>query len=181
MSTIVREGTAAHVFAGTDLAPGSYAGSAAVHPAETPTSAEILARAGVAGDGRGILRTVRQRFTVAQVNAGVTLLAARPGVQRRMVDAYMVAIGGNAATATGVLLRGTRGGSAVTLMDAKVAGLTRSTILRLGTATNGLPEADGVSMTALDVNTAVTVIKDGSDVATATHIDVSFTYEEIVT
>jgi hypothetical protein len=61
-------------------------------------------------------------------------------------------------------------------MDAKVAGLTQSNLLRAGTATNGVILADGASFVANDVNTAITIIKDGSDLATATHIDALITY-----
>jgi hypothetical protein len=91
----------------------------------------------------------------------------------------LIAIGGNAATATGVLVRGTQSASVVKLMDAKVAGLTQSTLLRIGTATNGLILADGASFVANDVNTAITIIKDGSDLATATHIDVLLQYRVV--
>jgi len=117
------------------------------------------------------------RVATAQVNAGATLLPALPGRKYRIHDIALIAIGGNAATATGVLVRGTQAATVVKLMDAKVAGLTRSTLLRAGTATNGLILADGASFVANDVNTAITIIKDGSDLATATHIDVLLTYE----
>src|SRR5688500_11026181 len=53
----------------------------------------------------------RQRFTVAQINAGVTVLAALPGYKYRLVDAAAIAIGGAAATATGVDLTATLSGS----------------------------------------------------------------------
>ncbi len=55
----------------------------------------------------GAVRTVRRRCTVAEINAGVTVLAAVPGYAYRLVDAYAVAIGGAAATATGVDLTAT--------------------------------------------------------------------------
>jgi hypothetical protein len=61
-------------------------------------------------------------------------------------------------------------------MDAKTAGLTRSTLLRIGTATNGVILADGASFVANDANTAITIIKDGSDITTATHIDVLISF-----
>jgi hypothetical protein len=104
------------------------------------------------------------------------LLPAIPGRSYRLVDLSLIAIGGNAATATGVLVRATQSASAVTLMDAKVGGLTQNTLLRIGTATNGLPLAGGLSFVANDANTAITIIKDGSDLATATHIDVLLSY-----
>lgn len=122
-------------------------------------------------------RVKRVRVTTAQVNAGATLLPALPGRKYRIHDIGLIAIGGNAATATGVLIRGTQSESVVKLMDAKVAGLTRSTLLRAGTATNGLILADGASFVENDANTAITIIKDGSDLATATHVDVLLSYE----
>lgn len=124
----------------------------------------------------GSAKVLRTRVTAAQVNAGFTLLPAVIGYKYRLQDMAMIAVGGNAATATGVLIRGTQSASVVSLMDAKIAGLTRSNLLRAGTATNGLILADGASFVANDANTAITVIKDGSDLATATHIDVLLTY-----
>ncbi len=54
------------------------------------------------GDNKRVLipdtvRQVRRRCTIAEVNAGVTLLAALPGYKYRMVRAKAIAIGGNAA------------------------------------------------------------------------------------
>ena len=124
----------------------------------------------------GSAKVARVRVSTAQVNAGHTVLPAIAGFKYRIQDMALIAIGGNAATATGVQIRGTQSASAVILMDGKVAGLTRSTLLRAGTATNGLILADGASFVANDANTAITVIKDGTDLATATHIDVLLTY-----
>lgn len=124
----------------------------------------------------GCVRQLRSRFTIAQVNAGATVLPALANRKYRVCDLALIAVGGNVGAATGVLVRGTQSASAVTLMDSKTAGLTRSTLLRAGTATNGLILADGASFVANDTNTAITIIKDGSDITTATHIDVLLTY-----
>lgn len=124
----------------------------------------------------GLVQHLRTRVTTAQVNAGHTLLAAVAGRAYRLVDLSLIAIGGAATGATGVLVRGTQSASVVNLMDAKVAGLTQNTLLRIGTATNGLILAGGASFVANDVNTAITIIKDGSDLATATNIDVLLSY-----
>jgi hypothetical protein len=48
----------------------------------------------------GKVISTRQRFTVAQVNDGATVLPAFPGFKYRMVDVSFIAIGGGAATAT---------------------------------------------------------------------------------
>lgn len=125
--------------------------------------------------GSGVVKHLRTRVTTAQVNAGFTLLPALTGLKYRLVDAAMIAIGGNAGGTTGVRLRATQT-TEVTLFDAKVAGLTQHTLLRIGTATNGLILNAGASFVANDANTPITVIKDGSDLTTATHIDVLLSY-----
>ncbi len=117
---------------------------------------------------------IRKRFTTAQINAGATLLPAIPGVRYRMLDAAMIAIGGNAATATSVDLLATLSTSRK-LVAAAVAGLTQSAVARAGAA-NIAVLADGASFTANDVNTAVTIGVTGSALATATDVDVLFTF-----
>lgn len=118
---------------------------------------------------------IRQRFTIAQINAGATLLAAEANVKYRMVDAAMIAVGGAAAAATTIDILAMQSESSVKLVANAVAGLTQNTLLRAG-ATNSAILAAGVSFVANDVNTAITVGKTGSDVTTATHIDVLLTY-----
>lgn len=121
-------------------------------------------------------RVFRGRFTTAQVNAGATVLAAVPGYKYRVHDAAMIAIGGAAATATTIDLLATQSTSSVKLVANAVAGLTQNTLLRAG-ATNSAILAGGVSFVENDTNTAITIGKTGSDLATATHIDVLLTYE----
>jgi hypothetical protein len=125
----------------------------------------------VGAEGIDTVLNIRTRFTVAQINAGASLLPARPGYKYRLVDAAMIAVGGNAATATSVDLLATQGAASVKLVANAVAGLTRSTLLRAG-ATNSTILADGASFVANDVNTALTVGKTGGSLATATHVDV---------
>lgn len=122
-----------------------------------------------------VLYTIRQRFTIAEVNAGATLLAALAGFKYRMVDASIIAVGGNAAAHTSIDISGTVS-TARKLVAFLVAGTTQSTMLRAGAATNGVILADGASFTANDANTAITVGKTGSDVTTASHVDISFSY-----
>jgi hypothetical protein len=130
----------------------------------------------------GLPRQLRVRATTAQVNAGLIVLPSIPGFGYRIVDATFIAIGGAASGATDVRLLGTRSGSSVALGVAAVAGLTQSTVLRLGTpfATAGTASivalADGASHTVLDANTAVTVGKTGGSLATSTAIDFLITY-----
>lgn len=121
------------------------------------------------------VRFLRRHNTIAEVNAGVTLLPALEGYKYRMVDAAAIAVGGNAAAVTSVDIKGTLS-SARVLFSFLVAGLTQSTLLRAGAATNGVILADGASYTANDANTAITCIKAGSNITTASHIDTLLWY-----
>lgn len=122
-------------------------------------------------------QATRQRFTIAEVNAGATILAAFAGIAYRLVDLTMIAVGGAAATATSVDIIGTRSAATVRPFVVAVAALTQSAVVKPNSA-NATVLADGASYTALDVATAVTIGKQsgGSDLATATHIDVILTY-----
>lgn len=123
----------------------------------------------------GSAKILRTRVTTAQVNAGHTLLPAMTGLKYRVHDMALIAIGGNAATATSVDILATQSASSVKLLAAAVAGLTQNTLLRAG-ATNAAILAGGASFIANDTNTAITIGKTNSDLATATHIDVLLTY-----
>lgn len=122
-------------------------------------------------------QVLRRRVTAAEVNAGLELLPAQPGYAYRLIDVTLIAIGGNAATATSVDLIGTRGGVSVRPIVAAVAALTQSAVVKPNSS-NVTVLADGASFTALDANTALSVGKQsgGSNLATATHIDVILTY-----
>jgi hypothetical protein len=125
----------------------------------------------------GDLKFQRTRVTLAQANAGFTLLPALPGVKWCIRDAAFIAVGGAAAGGTSLDLLGTASGSAVRPLVAAVAGLTQNTLLRAG-ATNATILAAGASFTPLDVNTSVSVTKQsgGSALTTATHFDVFLWY-----
>lgn len=125
----------------------------------------------------GAARVLKTRFTAAQVNAGATILTALPGLRYRVHDISLIAEGGNAGGATSVDVLGTQSASSVKLMDGRVAGLTQNTLLRAGTATNGLILAAGASFNPCDANTAITIGKTGSDLTTATHVHVLLTYD----
>lgn len=122
-------------------------------------------------------QAVRQRFTIAQVNAGATIVAAVKGMAYRIVDFTMIAVGGAAATATSVDIIGTRSAATVRPFVVAVGTLTENTLV-VPTSSNVTALAAGASYTALDANTAITIGKQsgGSDLATATHIDVVLTY-----
>ena len=59
----------------------------------------------------GMALTKRQRFTIAEVNAGATILAAVPGMAYRLVDCIASAVGGAASAVTTVDIIGTNFGS----------------------------------------------------------------------
>lgn len=125
----------------------------------------------------GVVKTQRTRVTLAQINAGLVVLPAVPGVKWRIVDASMIAYGGAVTGATSVDLLGTKAGSASRPLVVAVAALTQSALVRMG-ATNAVILADGASFTAHDANTSISVTKQsgGSNAATATGVDVQLQY-----
>lgn len=118
--------------------------------------------------------STRKRFTIAQVNAGATLVAAVAGKKIRMVNCKAIAVGGAAGAVTTVDVLATLSTGRKLVAFAQ-ANLTQSTVLTAG-GTGAAVLADGASYTANDAGTAVTVGKTGSNVTTATHIDVIFDY-----
>jgi predicted RecA/RadA family phage recombinase len=118
--------------------------------------------------------SVRKRFTVAQVNAGATILAALAAVKYRLIDAYAISIGGAATTGTTIDILGTTT-TAKKLVAFGQAALTQNALVRAG-ASGGVILADGASFVAQDVNTAITILKTGTDFTVMTHIDVVVTY-----
>ena len=133
-------------------------------------------------DQAPVLFHLRTRVTVAQLNAGFTLLPAIAGKNYRIVDAAMLAVGGAGTTATSVNIIGTRAAAPVQLFVAAVARLVQSVRLVTGTpfATAGAESlttlADGASFTPLDANTGITVITVGSAMTVLTNLDVSLAY-----
>lgn len=121
------------------------------------------------------VRQLRTRVTIAQVNAGATLLPAISGKKYRMCDVALIAIGGNAGAVTTVDILGTQSASGVKLLAAAQANLTSGALLRAG-GTGGTILAAGASFVANDANTAITIGKTGSDVTTSTHFDVLLSY-----
>lgn len=116
----------------------------------------------------------RTRFTIAQVNAGATIVPAVTGKAIRMVGAKVIAIGGAAGAVTTVDILGTQT-TAAKLVAFAQANLTQSTVLT-DNGTGATVLADGASYVANDVSTAVTIGRTGSNVTTATHIDVILQY-----
>jgi hypothetical protein len=126
--------------------------------------------------GSGAILCQRFRNTIAEVNAGKTLLAALgAGYKYRLIDAYAISVGGAAAAVTTVDILGTQAAAGVKLVAFAQAQLTQSAIIRAG-GTGGTVLADGASFVACDANAAITIGKTGSNVTTATHIDAVLTY-----
>lgn len=123
----------------------------------------------------GMALTVRRRFTIAQVNAGATIVAAVPGMKHRLVDAHITAYGGAVGATTTVDIIGTASAATRKLVAFAQASLTENALLRAG-ASGADVLAAGASFTQNDVNTAITIGKTGSDLTTATGVDVVLTY-----
>lgn len=123
----------------------------------------------------GALRNLRTRFTVAEANAGATVLAALTGFKYRMAYAKIISVGGAAGAVTTVDLLATQSGSAAKLVAWAQASLTRSTVLEDGVS-GAAVLADGASYVANDVSTAITIGKTGATITTATHFDLNLGY-----
>ena len=141
---------------------------------EVQSGATVDVQAGGEIVGDGLVRSQRFRIATADVNAGVTLLPAVAGKKYRLVDCIAIAVGGNAATVDTVDIIGTVG-TARKLVAYARAQLAQSAVLRPGIA-GAAVLADGASFTPNDANTAITIGKTGSDLATATHVDVIISY-----
>jgi predicted RecA/RadA family phage recombinase len=123
----------------------------------------------------GLVKQRRVRATIAEINAGLTVLPAIAGYRYRLVDAKMIAIGGAVTTATAVQINATQSASGVALLSVAVAALTQSAVVRAGAA-NATVLADGASFNQCDTNTAITVSKTGSNITVATHVDFLIDY-----
>lgn len=145
--------------------------------AAAKTSGQLKARVLLNGINAitGSVQNRRIRVTTAEVNAGLVLLPALAGVRYRLVDVTLIAVGGAAATATAVILTATQSASVVSLISAAVAALTQSTVVKPNTGSVTVL-ANGASFAQNDANTAISIAKTGSDLATATHIDVILSY-----
>jgi hypothetical protein len=125
-------------------------------------------------DRGAIVQNIRTRFTVAQVNVGAELLPAVAGFGYRMVACTAISVGGAASATTTVDVLGTLSSSRKLVAYAQ-ASLTENTVLTDG-HTGAAVLAAGASYTTNDANTAINVGKTNSNVATATHIDINFSY-----
>ena len=117
----------------------------------------------------------RIRSTIAEINAGKTLLPAIAGLKYRLIDATAIAYGGGTCgTVTTVDILATQS-SGVKLVALAQASLVQSAVLRAG-GTGAAVLADGASFVPNDAGTAITIGKTGSSVDTCTGVDVILTY-----
>ena len=116
-----------------------------------------------------------EQVSVANINAGYTLLPAVPYYRYRVLRMTLIAIGGAVTGATDVRVLATQSAAAVALMVAAIAGLTQNTEVASGSAA-GVILAGGASYGYNDVNTAITVGKTGGAAATATSVQVAIEY-----
>lgn len=162
--------------AGSKAAYSRWSGNALVY--YTAGGVEIFRIDGVAGKfipKAGAIYAQRTRVAIADINAGLTLLAALAGWKYRLLDAYAIAVGGAAAAVTTVDVLGTQAASGVKLVAFGQAALTQSALVRAGSS-GGVILADGASFAINDVNTAITIGKTGSSITTAVSVDVMLTY-----
>ncbi len=122
-----------------------------------------------------IIRHHRQRIITADWNAGKSILAAIAGQKYRMVACSLIAYGGAAGALTTADVVGQQSSSGVKLLAGAQASLTENTVVKDG-ETGGAVLAAGASYVANDVNTAITAEVTGSDLTTATGIDVLLSY-----
>jgi len=130
----------------------------------------------------GFAKAIRTRFTLAQLNAGQTLLPALPGVKWSLLWAQFIAVGGAATAATSVNIAATQAAAAVQLWVVTIAALTRSAVVQTGVTPAAGSQtllADGASFAPNDSNTAVTLANVGSAMTTLTNIDVTYEYVAI--
>ena len=111
-------------------------------------------------------RVVQGQATTAQVNAGLVIVPATSGRTITVVDGWLRAIGGNAATATSVDIESTADTPTLAFKIA-VGGLTQNAVARMGIATHGTQTGVG---TALDEDEGLQITATGT-LATATAVD----------
>lgn len=116
-------------------------------------------------------RAVAVKLTVAQVNAGIDIVPGDPERAIRVVDATARAIGGNVGTATGVDVTNTAGTTKVASFAR--AGLTDGALVRAGAANTTLGAGWNADLAA---GQGLKIVKDGGDLDTATHIEVTVLY-----
>ncbi len=122
--------------------------------------------------GQGKIHFKAGRLTAAQVNAGTRVIPPRADKKLMIVGGQLVAIGGAAATATSVDVNDTTGTPVVGVAVACTA-MTENTQMDFDAASNVTRTTYRAPFAA---GKGIQVIKGGSDLATATHVDYYIEY-----
>jgi len=144
----------------------------------TSTAAELNKLDGTTANLTGVDPVVychTESVSIAEVNSGHELIAAVAGRTITVVDWSVTAVGGAAGAATSVDLQDDAG-TPVSVAAIAVAALTENTVVKPNSAnvTDGAAAAGiGVGLTA---SKGLDIIKNGSDVTTATSFTVTIQY-----
>ncbi len=163
-------GTAGAVIIDAGAATGGTGAAVSIGATNAASVAVGAATVPVTVSGAKPVLGIVRRCTAAEVNAGYILLADAAGRTVTVLDCRMRAIGGAAADVTSVDLVENTSGNLISRQV--VAQLTENTICGAWT-TNSVHTYTGVAGTA---GKGFTIIKNGSNIATATHIDVFVQY-----
>lgn len=127
---------------------------------------------------KDVVKSVRKRFTAAQVNAsgGTPVVEGIPGHKLRLVNATLVAVGGNSAGATHVELASKQGESAVKLVRVAVAGLADNAVTNMFAASNVTLLNAGASLASNNAGEPINITRVTNNLTGATHVDVILEY-----
>ena len=118
-------------------------------------------------NGNPVVQTISGNATTAQINAGLVIIPAITGKTITIQRYAVQAVGGTAATCTGVYLEDTAG-SPVLATTIAAADLTTAIINIPGGAGNTLGAGFTYGLSGLTVSKGVQIIKNGSNCATMT-------------
>jgi hypothetical protein len=121
------------------------------------------------------VKCVTGNALTVEVNAGKIILPTT-GNKYIIVGGWMRALGGNAATATGVNISDTTATTPVVGVAVARAALTQNTVVDFDAASDVTRTTYGI---AHKEGKGLQIIKDGSDLATATSIDYCIKFMEI--
>lgn len=151
---------------------GNTSGSAGTVTGAITTAIDAaLINGQVVGDT--LIRSLRVRHTVAELNSGQVLLPALPGFKYRLIDYKVISVGGAMGTATSLEIEGDQSG-AVDLVSIAAAALTENATNTDPLANNTVLAA-GATYVANDANTAISLSSTGT-ADTMTHVDILLTY-----
>lgn len=150
------------------IADGGLKLGAGAGTAVTATATELNKLAGAVDH---VVYSVRARCTVAEINAGKTLVAVPASKQFRLVGCKAIAYGGAVGTTTTVDVKV----GAAKLVAFAQASLLQSAVLSDSTA-GAAVLADGASYVAQSAGDDVTIGKTGGDADTATGVDIILSY-----